>query len=113
MGWDVPYHLVLEMRRGLARRGLLSISPERFRARNALVDAALDAIPDGPDLIRIRPADLWCDTLLPARCVAQDANLQLLYFDDNHVIRLGARLLADKNIRAMEAADWLPRHEVQ
>lgn len=113
MGWDVPYHLVREMRRGIARSDPLSIPSERYFARTALVDAALNAIPDGPDLIRIRPADLWCDTLLPGRCVAQDANLQLLYFDDDHVSRHGARLLTEEIIRAMEAADWLPQHARQ
>jgi peptidoglycan/LPS O-acetylase OafA/YrhL len=107
MGWDVPHHLVREMRYGIMRTEPLSIASDSFRARNARVEAALDAIPDGPDLIRIRPADLWCDTLLPERCVAQDADLQLLYFDDDHVSRLGARLLAHEIIAAMEAASWL------
>ncbi|MFZ1337648.1 MAG: acyltransferase family protein [Paracoccaceae bacterium] len=107
IGWNVPGYLAKEIQHGIVRTTPLSVSYAGFLARNAEATAALDAIPDGPDLIRIRPADLWCDTVLPGRCVAQGADLRPLYFDGDHVSRIGADAVTAEILHEMEARGWL------
>jgi len=72
VGWDVP--------RVMARRYLadgavsdLSTSMEVFERRNRATIVALDSIGDHPDLTRIRPDAILCDTFVPGRCAASVA----------------------------------------
>lgn len=62
-----------------------------FEARMNRLSAALDAIPDGPDLTRIRPADELCNEKA-CRLMAGGAPL---YFDDNHLSLAGDALMVD------------------
>jgi peptidoglycan/LPS O-acetylase OafA/YrhL len=72
----------------------ISTSWTRFRERNSEVEQLLDGI-ESPRIQRLHPADLFCDTFLKDRCVAQ-ANGILYYGDDNHLSLEGARLVVER-----------------
>ncbi len=105
-GWNVPLHLARELEQGRTRAVPLSVSYEvvRARLRNARVE--LDRLPDHPRVIRLRPESLFCDTLLPGRCVVQ-MNGRPLYRDEDHLNDFGAAILARAIVARMVAAGWL------
>jgi peptidoglycan/LPS O-acetylase OafA/YrhL len=74
-----------------------TVPRELFAERTARVRAALNDIPDGPDLVRIRPAESLCDT--EACRVIEDG--APLYFDDNHLSLAGDALLVDDLVAAL------------
>jgi peptidoglycan/LPS O-acetylase OafA/YrhL len=94
-GWDVPAYLTKEMMFGIARNVDLSTSAAVNADRNMASNLMLDAIADTPNLVRVRPAALFCNTLQEGRCLLQ-RNGEPLYIDDDHVSQLGARLIAAK-----------------
>jgi hypothetical protein len=64
----------------------------RFLERSNGAIEALDAIVGGENLIRIRPDKILCNTYLKDRCVSH-LNGQALYFDNNHLSKVGAELV--------------------
>ena len=67
----------------------------------ATTTAALDGIGEHPNLIRIRPDRILCDTLVKDRCVVERNGVRL-YYDDNHLSNVGARLVADEVMKHVE-----------
>ena len=65
-----------------------------MRKRNFAAEALLDSL-DSDNLRRVRPEDVFCDTLVKDRCVVQ-ASRALFYYDDNHVSMQGARLIVQE-----------------
>jgi len=55
----------------------------------------------------VRPAELFCDSVLPGRCIAQLPDGRPLYFDDDHPNEIGARMIAEEVIQAMQSKGWL------
>jgi peptidoglycan/LPS O-acetylase OafA/YrhL len=106
VGWNVPHRLARERLLGVARETPLSTSVSAYRARTANATAQLDRLREHPNLIRVRPADIFCDTDLPGRCVAERDGAPL-YFDDDHLNSIGADLIAARIIAAMQARAWL------
>jgi hypothetical protein len=87
-GWDVPDRL--------ARLGMFDRFPDRLtlpedkaRARAAGVEAMLDGL-DGPNILRLRPRDLFCD----GRECALNQGGASFYADNNHLSAEGARAVA-------------------
>ena len=90
MSWDVPNRLArLYLRDGRLSVDSASTSLASFIQRNQRTYAALDRIGTHPQLIRIKPASLLCDTAVKGRCAAQLHGLPL-YFDDDHLSDAGA-----------------------
>lgn len=84
-GWD-PAHVNMVAHARGRPLGDISTSRRRFVERNAEAVAILDSI---PGVRRVRPDVLLCDE---RRCRVQ-ANGVLYYSDDDHLSRVGARLL--------------------
>ena len=99
-GWHVPR--VLAERRTNENFDPLTTSYERYRERNAGVFRAFDAIPDNPNLVRVYPDRVFCNTVLPGRCMTHDGDA-LYYVDDDHLSKDGARLVVQAAINAAEA----------
>ncbi len=59
-----------------------------------------------PNLIRIRPEEIFCDTYVPGRCTAQLRG-DPLYADDDHLNSIGSTMLSKKIVEAMKAKGWL------
>ena len=60
--------------------------------RNSNVLEALDQIGERPNLFRVKPSDLFCNTYATGKCVATLAGVPL-YFDDNHLSNAGAGMV--------------------
>ncbi len=105
-GWDVPTYLAREVVYGIKRREPLSTSFDLFRERSRNAREQLDALPDNPNLVRIEPEKIFCNTYLAARCVAE-VDGKSLYLDDDHFDSVGASLLARGVVQAMTARNWL------
>ena len=99
-GWHVPR--VLAERRTNENFDPLTTSYARYRERNAGVFEAFDAIPDNPNLVRVYPDRVFCNTAIQGRCMTHDGDM-LYYVDDDHLSRDGARLVVQEAIRAAEA----------
>lgn len=100
-GWHVPRELA--ERRTNGDFVPLTTSYERYKERNAGVFAAFDAIPATPNLVRVYPDKVLCNTRTPGRCETHDGDV-LYYVDDDHMSRDGARLVVAEAMRAAETA---------
>lgn len=100
-GWNVPDRLA---RQRMASATLLDLSTSSaaYFKRNQMVIDAFDSI-DAPNLRRVKPADILCDSFLPGRCVNSFGD-QILYHDENHLSNAGARLIVPA---IMEIVDQL------
>jgi peptidoglycan/LPS O-acetylase OafA/YrhL len=107
VGWETPREMARRARVTLGEKRIVSTRYDIFRSRNLSTYAALDAIPESPNLIRVRPGELLCNTVLHDRCVAEMAG-KPIYWDDSHLNEsVGAKMLADEINRAMKVNGWL------
>lgn len=106
VGWHVPRHLAKERHFGIPREEALSTSYTVFKERVEEVHRQLDALPNHPNLARVRPHRLFCHSLVLDRCVAQIGQVPL-YFDDNHLNSIGAKMLSEAIVAAMKESGWL------
>lgn len=98
-GWDVP--LVAAQRLAYHGNGEVSVSLDSYRERNKPVVDAFDAIPDHENLFRVRPADIFCDTFIPGRCVgALDG--KSFYRDDDHLSNYGGSFIAREIVEIIQ-----------
>jgi peptidoglycan/LPS O-acetylase OafA/YrhL len=106
MGWDVPRFLARAEMFGAAVTRPMSTSQEVIQSRSARANAALDAIGEDANLVRVRPEEMFCNTLIPHRCAAENAT-SVLYLDDDHVNDLGADMISAEVIAQVKAKGWL------
>lgn len=108
VGWNVPRYLASEIQYGIERTALLSTGYDVNKVRSKRAHAQLDLLEDHPNLVRIRPEELVCDTVLPGRCVAALDGIPI-YYDDNHFNSIGMAMLSEKIVGAMNAKGWLEK----
>lgn len=102
-GWDVPRRMMKQLRAGVPLAPAdASTSVQAYRRRTERARAALDAIGTHPRLHRVDPAAHLCDAEVAGRCVTQAGGVPL-YFDDNHLSRVGARRVADAIVPLLRA----------
>ena len=89
VGWTPTRLNAVAIARGNGPLPTISTSWDLIRRRTATVTAMLDRI-TAPNLRRVYPERIFCNTFVPGRCAAQ-ANGTLYYFDDNHLAAAGAR----------------------
>jgi hypothetical protein len=94
VGWTPQRLNLAALVRGKSPPPLISTSWIREQQRNSAADRVLDSI-DSRNIRRVRPEDIFCNTLAKDRCVVQ-AGDALYYADDNHVSMQGARLIVQK-----------------
>jgi hypothetical protein len=75
----------------------ISIPKEDFESRNRFVNNVFDSFASRKNLIRVKPSEVFCDTFVKHRCVAQHNNVPF-YYDDDHLSDVGAKLIVDKFI---------------
>jgi peptidoglycan/LPS O-acetylase OafA/YrhL len=107
VGWRVPDYVARKGFLGQSLSDPLSTDYQVYLERSANARGLLDAVPDHQNLLRIRPAELLCDTFLPGRCVAQLEDGTPLYFDDDHPNGSGARLISEEILRGFHSKGWL------
>jgi len=102
MGWDVPSRLARLMALyGQLSDSAASTSHDAFFIRNRRAYAALDSIGKHPNLYRIYPEKIFCDSAVASRCIAH-TNGTPLYYDNNHLTELGADPIAQQVIETLE-----------
>ena len=98
-GWDVSIrHAKILMLNGKLDSDI-SVSAQRYRERNADVLKIFDDLGQRPNLIRVHPEQIFCDSYVVGRCLATYGGQQF-YFDDNHLSNAGARLVVDQILSA-------------
>ncbi|WP_421704003.1 SGNH hydrolase domain-containing protein [Aliiroseovarius sp.] len=101
-GWDVPLFVAQNGRHLDAPREFGTLH-SRFLDRNRAVEELFDGL-DLQRLFRVRPADLFCNTILPDRCAFTRDGVPL-YYDDNHLANgTGAKMLAPLIVEQVEKA---------
>lgn len=94
MGWDVPQRIGRIYVKSQTINAMdASTSYDVFKERNRDAYEALDSIGDHINLFRVYPERLFCSDST-GRCIAH-LDGELLYYDDNHVSALGAKLIAN------------------
>jgi peptidoglycan/LPS O-acetylase OafA/YrhL len=106
VGWNVPLYLANEINLQYDRQEPLTTSYNVFMDRVKNTRIQLDLLKDDKRLIRIRPEEIFCNTVVPERCVAQ-LDGKPLYFDDDHLNSIGAAMLSKKITEAMMKRGWL------
>jgi len=100
-GWEVPGRLArIYVQRHAIASADASTSYEVFKQRNRHAYAALDAIGEHPNLVRVKPENFLCNTVLPGRCAAQLHGVPL-YYDDDHLSNAGARMVVAEVMKTM------------
>lgn len=96
VGWHVPNTL-----QKLATRHLpmeLTTSYDVYLKRSETITRVFDAIPDAPNVLKVRPDEIFCNTYYPNRC-ATHFGKEVFYFDDGHLSVTGADLLVAKIVK--------------
>jgi peptidoglycan/LPS O-acetylase OafA/YrhL len=73
----------------------ISTSFQRFRERNQFILGALDEMQRGLRFQRVDPEQIFCNTWIKDRCVAQYLGIPY-YADDDHVSESGAELIVQQ-----------------
>ncbi|MBT4711447.1 MAG: acyltransferase [Alphaproteobacteria bacterium] len=94
VGWDIAKENIHSYKYQSKILDRLSTDMALYDRRNAFVIETFDAITD-PDLIPVRPRDIFCNTLIQDRCVAQFDGVPL-YYDDDHLSYVGAEMLVNQ-----------------
>ena len=107
VGWDVPHRFsqllpkrLHEQKEWIANVGI-STSYSVFKEKSRAAYAIYNSIADHPNLVRIFPEKLFCNTRLDNRCVAHDIT-DLFYIDDDHPSVAGARKIVEEIMREVE-----------
>ncbi len=94
-GWDVPTRMAQLAFYGRGTDQKLTTSYARYRERVEQAKKLLDAVPDHPNLHRVRPSRAFCNQEEAGRCMLEKDGAPL-YLDDDHPSRLGASLIAEQ-----------------
>lgn len=101
VGWGVPQRLArIHVITGHVEAADGSTDYRRYLDRARRATAALDAVGDSPNLVRIRPAAFLCDRAVPGRCIVQQGG-RPLYLDDNHLSAEGTRPLVEEIMKQL------------
>jgi peptidoglycan/LPS O-acetylase OafA/YrhL len=96
-GWHVPRYLAKRIMFASFNQEDKDVttSYESYAMRNKDTIQILDSVGEHPNLIRIRPDTIFCNTYVPGRCVVQ-LNGVSLYRDEFHLSNTGARLVVSE-----------------
>jgi len=107
-GWNVPDYftkIYLHDYKPL-KNTVVSTSFNVFKLRTKNAYQQLDMLPKHPNLLKIYPENVFCNTVLSGRCILQ-LNKELLYSDDDHLNYFGGKLLSKEIIVGMKGKQWL------
>jgi peptidoglycan/LPS O-acetylase OafA/YrhL len=92
-GHDVPVHLARAAMLNMHMGGpALTTSWKRSIERNKEVTELFDSLADSPQLLRIRPGEVFCNAQTPGRCLTHEGG-RLYYVDSHHLSELGASMV--------------------
>lgn len=106
-GWVVPLQMAKNQLFHAQDPLNLSTSYSVYKTRNEKVFEAFDLIQAHPDLLRIKPENLFCSPE-SNRCINARDGVSF-YYDDDHLSNEGAALLVDAIIAQMKERAWLAK----
>lgn len=100
---EVGIHVPSSMAKKILYQGIESdfiftTSFDAYKNRNQDAIDSLDVISNHINLIRIKPSDLLCDTLVKNRCATSIDGIPL-YYDDDHLSSRGAKLVVNEILK--------------
>ena len=101
IAWDIArinYDYYRETGRVLSS---ISIPAADFYKRNRYVNELLSTYQSNPHFVPIKPQNMFCDTFMAQRCVAQFEGVPF-YFDDDHLSNAGAKLVVAAIAKQMD-----------
>jgi hypothetical protein len=79
---------------------ILSSSYDVYKKRNKLIIETLDDI-KGPNVYRIYPEYLFCNTIIQNRCVTNNKE-HLFYYDNNHLSLEGSKYVVNEIMKTIQ-----------
>jgi len=107
-GWNVPdlfTKIYLHDYEPL-KNSIVSTSFDVFQSRTKKAYTQLDMLPAHPNLLRIYPEHVFCNSTVKGRCILE-INKKPLYYDDDHLNYLGGELVSREIIKGMKSKNWL------
>ena len=107
MGFSVPKYLLKKITKNKNDQyiPILSESYDAFKKRNKLVFDILDSV-QNPNIYRVYPHKIFCNTTIKNRCVANDKN-NLFYYDDNHLSLKGSEFVVEEIMKYIKKIDFI------
>ena len=106
VGWDVPNYGAKILLHYPQKSEILSTSLDVFKIRSQNTYTELDALNDNSNLLRIYPENIFCNTVIKERCIAE-LEKKPLYYDDNHLNSIGSDMLSKEIVRQMKVKGWI------
>lgn len=100
-GWNVPRKMASQAFLGTDAGQSFNTSYELFKTRNQAAIDVLDEIGDHPNIIRVSPEALFCNSIVKGRCIVQIEG-HPLYADDDHLNNFGAKFVIEEVAKSLE-----------
>jgi peptidoglycan/LPS O-acetylase OafA/YrhL len=116
VGWSVPRMLRANLPKDFQERlawlneSGINTSHVLFKKRNKKTYSILDSIGLHPNLTRIYPEKIFCDTYVKERCATHSLQ-DVFYEDDDHLSRAGADLVIKEVMDAVKSVGSTPKRE--
>jgi len=95
ISWDIARLNVSHYRADKTPLSEISIPHSDFKSRNSFVNSIFDEYKNDAKFVPIMPEDIFCNSFIKGRCVAQYQSIPY-YYDDDHLSDAGARLVVEK-----------------
>tara|TARA_B100001063_G_C16773050_1_gene563024 strand:+ start:295 stop:2370 length:2076 start_codon:yes stop_codon:yes gene_type:complete len=96
-GWNMSKYNMNKVIKNKAIPNFLSTSYEKYLIRNRYILEIFDEIKENEFIFKFRSDKIFCDSIIPDRCVVQ-LNGKPLYYDSDHLSDEGARLIVKQII---------------
>ena len=106
VGWNVPIYGSKLLLHYPQKSEALSTSFDVFKMRSQNTYLQLDALNEHPNLLRVYPEKIFCNTVTTGRCIAE-LEKKPLYYDDNHLNSIGSDILTKEIIKHMKIKGWI------
>jgi peptidoglycan/LPS O-acetylase OafA/YrhL len=100
ISWDIARLNISHYRTAKIPLNEISIPHSDFKTRNKFVNSIFDEYINDPRFIAVKPEDIFCNSFIKDRCVAQYQSVPF-YYDDDHLSDAGARLVVEKLINSI------------
>jgi peptidoglycan/LPS O-acetylase OafA/YrhL len=106
VGWNVPKILAKKTLFNSSEKNNITTGYNVFKARSYNAYVQLDMLDEHPNLMRIHPESIFCNSVVMGRCIASLEN-RPLYSDDDHLNSIGSDMLSKVIVDHMVVKGWL------
>jgi hypothetical protein len=95
IGWDIARMNISHYSQNNYLLNEISIPHSDYINRNKFINSIFDEYNENSKFLAIKPENIFCDTFVKKRCVAQYLTIPY-YYDDDHLSDVGAALVVKK-----------------